>query len=46
MGEVLLSSLTSPWGVVLQVAMLVGLVLLARVDWARVLRRRPVRDDS
>ena len=45
-GEVLLSSLTSPWGVVLQVAMLVGLVLLARVDWARVLRRRPVRDDS
>jgi hypothetical protein len=32
-GEVLLSSLTSPWGVALQVAMLVGLVLLARVDW-------------
>lgn len=45
-GDVLLSSLTSPWGVVLQVAMLVGLVLLARVDWARVLRRRPARDDS
>jgi membrane protein YqaA with SNARE-associated domain len=32
-GEVLLSSLTSPWGVAVQVAMLVGLVLLARVDW-------------
>jgi membrane protein YqaA with SNARE-associated domain len=32
-GEVLLSSLTSPWGVAIQVAMLVGLVLLARVDW-------------
>jgi uncharacterized membrane protein YdjX (TVP38/TMEM64 family) len=34
-GEVLLSSLTSPWGVAFQVAMLVGLVLLARVDWRR-----------
>jgi hypothetical protein len=38
-GKVLLSSLTSWWGVLLQVAMLVGLVLLARVDWARVLKR-------
>ena len=38
-GQVLLSSLTSPWGVGLQVAMLVGLVLLARVDWARLLKR-------
>jgi len=38
-GHVLASSLTSPWGVALQVLMLAGLVLLARVDWARVLRR-------
>lgn len=38
-GQVLLSSLTSPWGVALQVAMLVGLVVLARVDWTRVLGR-------
>jgi hypothetical protein len=38
-GDVLASSLTSPWGVALQVAMLVGLVLLARVDWGRLLRR-------
>lgn len=38
-GQVLLSSLTSPWGVVLQVAMLVGLVLLAQVDWRRLARR-------
>jgi hypothetical protein len=37
-GHVLLSSLTSVWGVLLQVAMLVVLVLLARVDWARVLK--------
>lgn len=38
-GQVLLSSLTSPWGVVLQVAMLFGLVVLARVDWRGVRRR-------
>ncbi len=37
-GDVLLSSLTSPWGIALQVAMLVVLVLLARVDWGRLLR--------
>lgn len=35
-GKVLLSSLTSPWGVVLQVAMIAGLVVLARVDWGRL----------
>ncbi len=39
-GEVLLSSLTSPWGLALEIAMLAGLVLLARVDWVRVLRKR------
>lgn len=38
-GDVLASSLTSPWGVALQVAMLVALVLLARVNWSRVLSR-------
>jgi membrane protein YqaA with SNARE-associated domain len=36
-GQVLISSLTSPTGVALQVAMLAGLVLLARVDWKRIL---------
>jgi membrane protein YqaA with SNARE-associated domain len=36
-GKVLISSLTSPVGVVLQLAMLMGLVLLARVDWRRIL---------
>jgi membrane protein YqaA with SNARE-associated domain len=39
-GQVLLSSLTSWWGVALQVAMLAGIVLLARVDWVRLLTRR------
>jgi membrane protein YqaA with SNARE-associated domain len=38
-GKVLISSLTSPWGVALQLAMLVGLVLLARVDWRRLVAR-------
>lgn len=38
-GHVLLSSLTSPWGVTLQVVMVLALVLLARVDWSRVLSR-------
>jgi membrane protein YqaA with SNARE-associated domain len=39
-GQVLLSSLTSPWGVALQVAMIVGVVLLGRVDWRTVGRER------
>lgn len=38
-GKVLVSSLTSPWGVALQVAMLAGLVLLAKVNWRRILDR-------
>jgi len=42
-GSVLISSLTSPVGVVLQLAMLLGLVLLARIDWRRVLVRHEVR---
>jgi uncharacterized membrane protein YdjX (TVP38/TMEM64 family) len=34
-GEALLANLTSPWGVVLQLVMVAGLVLLGRVDWRR-----------
>lgn len=34
-GTVFRSALTSPWGIALQVAMLVGVVLLARVDWTK-----------
>lgn len=40
-GHVLLSSLTSPWGFALEVVMIIGLVLLARVDWARLVRSHP-----
>lgn len=42
-GKVLLSSLTSPWGIGLEVLMLVALVLLARVDWAGLAGRREGR---
>ena len=34
-GKVLLSSLTSPWGLGLEIVMIVALVLLARVDWRK-----------
>ena len=40
LGDVLLDWARSPLGVALQVAMLVALVALVRVDWAAVLRRR------
>jgi membrane protein YqaA with SNARE-associated domain len=42
-GKVLLSSLTSPWGLGLEVLMLVALVLLARVDWAGLAGRHQTR---
>jgi len=38
-GDVFSSALTSPLGIALQVAMLVVLVLLAEVDWRRVIER-------
>jgi membrane protein YqaA with SNARE-associated domain len=43
LGEIVDDTLTSPLGVALQIVMLVGLVALVRVDWARVLvrSRRP-----
>jgi membrane protein YqaA with SNARE-associated domain len=34
-GKVLLSSLTSPWALGLEILMIVALVLLARVDWRK-----------
>ena len=40
-GQTLLSSITSPWGVALQVVMLGGIVLLGRVDWRHVGHGRP-----
>jgi len=39
-GQVLLSNVTSPWAIALEVVMLAGLVLLTRVDWSRVARSR------
>ncbi len=34
-GKLLIHQLTSPWGIALQVLMLVGIVMLGRIDWAR-----------
>ena len=39
-GQLLVDSLTSPWAIGLQVLLLIGIVLLGRVDWANVGRRR------
>jgi uncharacterized membrane protein YdjX (TVP38/TMEM64 family) len=36
LGSVFMDSLSSPFGIVLQVLMLAGLVALARIDWERV----------
>ncbi len=38
-GEVIAEGMTSPWGILLQVAMLGGLVAMTRVDWAKLLER-------
>lgn len=38
-GELVRSSFTSPWGIALQVALLAGLVALARIDWVGFQRR-------
>lgn len=40
-GSVLLSSLTSPWGIGLEVVMIAALVLLARMDWRKRLHLDP-----
>jgi membrane protein implicated in regulation of membrane protease activity len=40
LGSVLTDAFASPLGVALQILMLLGLVVLVRVDWARVLGRR------
>lgn len=37
LGDAFMETLTSPWGIVLQVVMLAGLVILAKVNWAKVL---------
>jgi membrane protein YqaA with SNARE-associated domain len=42
-GTVILDSLRSPLGIVLQVAMLAALVALVRIDWTTIIRRRAAR---
>lgn len=46
LGSVLTDALSSPTGIVLQVAMLAGVVALVRIDWARLLGRRADRAES
>jgi uncharacterized membrane protein YdjX (TVP38/TMEM64 family) len=40
LGDAFRDAITSPWGIALQVLMLIGLVLLARIDWAKWLGRK------
>ena len=41
-GELLTDSLVSPWGIAVQVLLLVGLIQLGRVDWVGIRARRTV----
>ena len=43
-GSIIAQSFTSPLGIAVQVAMLVGLVALMRIDWARILSWRTGKD--
>ena len=38
LGQLVADSLRSPWGIAVEVVLLVGLVLLGRVDWSRFAR--------
>ena len=40
LGAIITNAFTSPAGIVLQIAMLAGLVVLIRVDWAKLLTRK------
>jgi uncharacterized membrane protein YdjX (TVP38/TMEM64 family) len=40
LGPILAGTLTSPWGVAVQVLLLAGLVALVRIDWAKVFAHR------
>jgi uncharacterized membrane protein YdjX (TVP38/TMEM64 family) len=35
LGDMFREAITSPWGIALQVVMLIGLVFLAKIDWAK-----------
>lgn len=45
-GSLITSSFTSPWGIAVQVILLVAIAALARIDWAGRLARRERRRDS
>jgi uncharacterized membrane protein YdjX (TVP38/TMEM64 family) len=40
LGDSFKEAITSPWGIALQIAMLIGLVLFARIDWAKWLGKK------
>ena len=46
LGDVLVDVIGSPWGIAFQVAVLAGLVLLLRIDWASLLESRRRRHDA
>ncbi len=46
LGDVLVDAIGSPWGIAFQVAMLAGLVLLLRIDWASLLESRGRRHEA
>jgi hypothetical protein len=45
-GEVVTSSLKSPWGIALQILMLIGIYLLTRIDWKSKARDLNIEDHS
>ncbi len=40
LGDAFREAVTSPWGIALQVVMLIGLVFLAKIDWAKWLGKK------
>lgn len=38
-GKLVTSSFTSPWGIAIQIALLLGLFALTRIDWTQILHR-------
>lgn len=45
-GEIFRNSLTSPWGVALQLILLAGLVAMLKIDWAKVFGPAPEHADE
>lgn len=45
-GDAFMETLTSPWGIVLQVTMLAALIALVRIDWAKLLGVTPAEVEA